>query len=113
MIKRLDGDYLITETANAVLTKKISLNKIKLDKASTNLNTIINIPINYQLFDLATLDYVIDTSINKTVDIYVNDALTTTEDIMDGIGNIEFESAEPGTFKVKVENVECEVIVNG
>lgn len=113
MIKRLEGNYLITETTNAIITKSINLNKIKLDNQTTTLNTIINIPIEYQIFDADTLGYIRDVSIYKDVDIYVNDVLMTTETILNGIGNIEFESAEVGTFKIKVENAECEVFVNG
>lgn len=113
MIKRLEGNLLITETANATVRKRINLNKIKLDNQTKAINTIINIPIEYQIFDADTLDYIRDTAIYKDVDIYVNDVLTTTETILNGIGNIEFESAKAGTFKIKVENAECEVVVSG
>lgn len=85
--------------------------KIKLDNQSTTLNTPINIPIKYQTFDLEAGEHITDTSINKDVEVYVNDVLQGSETILNGVGNIEFESAEPGTFKITVENYSCEVIV--
>lgn len=77
------------------------------------LNAPTNIPVVYQLFDLQQGNYVTDTSVNKTVDIHLDYAPVGTEDIINGVGNIVFESAEVGTFKIKVENTSCEVIVNG
>ena len=64
----------------------------------------------YQIFDLEESKYIIDTNINKNVDIYVNNENLGQLEIIEGIGQFEFESEENGTFKIRIEN--REVIVN-
>ena len=86
--------------------------QIKLDNQTTTINTQINILIAYQIFDLEQQKYITDTSIYKDVEIYVNDELIGTETILNGVGNIEFESEEAGTYKITIEGYSCEVIVN-
>ena len=74
----------------------------------TNNNNIIT--AEYQIFDLEESKYIIDTNINKNVDIYVNNENLGQLEIIEGIGQFEFESEENGTFKIRIEN--REVIVN-
>ena len=85
---------------------------LNIPNIKAKISTLTNIPITYQIFDLEQQKYTTDESINKTVDVYLDSVLIGTEGIMDGIGNIEFNSAEVGTFKLKIENTECEVIVS-
>lgn len=89
-----------------------NLNKLNLLNFEITKNLIIEIPITYQIFDLDAQQYITDESINKTVDVYVNGELATTEPIVNGEGTIQFESAESGAFVIKVENATCEVIVH-
>jgi hypothetical protein len=107
MIK-LQGDYsqLMGNKYENGAFKTITLNNQK-----TTINTAINIPITYEKF--VTDSYITDTTINKTIEVYLNNVLQTTTEIINGNGNIEFESAEAGTFVIKVENATCEVVVNG
>ena len=70
------------------------------------------ISVIYKVFNLETGEHETDTSINKTVDVYVNDVLAGQEQIVNGEGVIEFKSEDVGTFEITIEGYKCEVIVN-
>lgn len=108
----IEENYIYEETENK---KQLvgNVNRLMLTANNTAINTLTNINLEYQVFDLELQQYITDTSISKTVNIYVDNVLATTESIIDGAGNIEFESAEAGTFVIRVENSTCEVVVNG
>ena len=100
--------YEVTENKTAIVG---NVKKIKIDNELTQINTTVNIPINYQTFDVEQQKYITDSSVNKDVNVYVNDVLQGAETIVNGECNIEFESAEIGSYKIKIENAICEVIV--
>lgn len=87
--------------------KEISIN---------NINAIINnktmIPITYKIFDLEVGNYVVDDSINKDIEIYVNGILMGSESILEGKGVIEFESEKVGKYIISLDGYSCEVTVN-
>lgn len=87
-------------------------NIIELSNATANVSVPFEIPVIYKIFDLDAGEHIVDTSINKTVDVYVNGEIAGTDEIVNGEGLIEFESEEAGTFVIKVENTTCEVIVH-
>ena len=90
-----------------------TMNKqIRFVTGTAPINTQINISIIYEVFDLEQGEHITDTSINKDVKVYVNNELKGLETIVAGEGMIEFESAESGTFEIKIEGYKCEVIVN-
>jgi hypothetical protein len=93
-------------------TKGFPSTRILLPNKNVKINTIINIPIAYQVFNLEAEEYITDTSVNKEIEVYVNDNLVGTETILNGVGSIEFESAEAGVFVIRVEDYSCEVTVN-
>ena len=101
--------YEVTENKTAIVG---NVKKIKIDNELTQINITVNIPINYQTFDVEQQKYITDSSVNKDVNIYVNGSLLQgAETILNGVGNIEFESAEAGIFEIRIENTTCEVIV--
>ena len=100
--------YEVTENKTAIVG---NVKKIKIDNELTQINTTVNIPINYQTFDVEQQKYITDSSIYKDIEIYLNGSLSGTETILNGVGNIEFESAEAGIFEIRIENTTCEVIV--
>lgn len=90
-----------------------TMNKqIRFVTGTAPINTQINILVIYETFDLELGEHITDASINKDVEVYVNDELKGTEPIVNGEGIIEFTSAEAGTFEIKVEGYKCEVIVS-
>ena len=108
--------YIITEQENRIIRKLYNSGRIEdifMDDITIGLEETVEIPITYKKFNLNTKAYELDNSVNKTVDVYVNGTVMTTEPITNGEGIIEFESLEPGLFEIVVENSRCEVTVNG
>jgi hypothetical protein len=74
-----------------------------------DVNELIVIPITYEKFILD--HYETDTTINKSASVYLDESLVGQIIITNGIGNIEFESAEVGTYTITVDGYSAEVTV--
>ena len=88
-----------------------NINKVGLTNISIMTNMLTNIPVTYQAFNTNSGKYETDTDINKTVDVYLDGNVAGQITITNGNGNIEFESAEAGTYKITVDGYSAEVAV--
>jgi len=86
--------------------------RIKINNVAVYINTIIDIPIAYQKFDIEQGKYITDTAINKTIELIIDEVKGLNLKVINGLANIDFESAQVGKFEIKIENVICEVVVN-
>lgn len=74
-------------------------------------NTETPIQVKYMTFDLELGNHVLDTTVNKTVEIDI-DGNKFNLPIVNGEGLIEFTSPNVGKNVITVENYRYEVIVN-
>jgi len=89
-----------------IITEPLSIPVFDYNTYNVAVGENININITYQNL------YGINTSINKTVQILINDVYKDDLNIVNGEGLIEFTSDKIGTFVLQIENKTCEVTVN-
>lgn len=87
-------------------------NNINVSSTTTNANTLTQISIQAQIFDLEQQKYITDTTNSDTVEIEINGVIQE-DTFINGELIINFESAEVGTFEIRVGNYKGEVVVNG